>query len=1026
LLFVTIAPAFSYLGVYYFKYNALKSLQKQQLTLVTKLANEINTKLMILTRVLNSEVSNINPIVFQEKQSADEYIKKYASLNAVFDDNILLFNENGHLLSESGDNSSDRIGMSFMWRDYIRIPKETHKTYISAPLKAAASLKLTKPMVVICAPVIRNDKLLGFIAGAVNLFNINIFNNNEFTKLYDDGWVYVIDSNGKIIMHPSESKITTKIDSENNPIMKLVKKNKYGVFSYDENNKTIQASFAKVPISDWAIVANYRSDSIFIHIYRAERTLFALLILGGIVVIAIVSFIMRGLINPILSLKEQAENILASSSDNQLIHVSSNDEIMETANAFNRLLIEMNKKKYELKSKNEIMQTICDFSKDWVYWINDKGHMVYISPAAESITGYSIEELSDYPQFYERIILQQDQEKWLRLDRAVRMDENVNEVDIRIVRNDGTIRWLHNSCRGFFENDKFIGVRGVFTDISTAKGVEKQLFSRENVYKLVLENSGEPIIFTDNSLNITECNEKAAALTNCSVGSSLNEYLEIIPEVSMSTDDQIQVAESGFTSVTGEVYYLWFSTELSIEKHGMDGFIFMGIDITAKKKREAEFNKMEIKTEIDKYTSHMEAIIKSVSDGILSFDNNKKLLFYNKKSAKMFMLNPEDIGEKIENIKLLAESEIMTLVNKAFKSDNSFNTDRIELPSENGGLKLNIKTTPLVNSENKKFGVLVTIIEELDLNRFYKKSQFPDIVGSGDKMQTLFSMMSSLAEVDSTVLILGESGTGKELVAEGIHKQGNRSGKPLVKLNCSAIPENLLESELFGYVKGAFTGAYKNKQGKFETANGGTIFLDEIGDITPNVQVRLLRVLQEKEIEVIGLNEPVKVDVRIIAATNKNLKAMVANGDFREDLYYRLNVVTLFVPPLRERREDILPIAYSFINKFNEKLNKNIIDFTEKAKKFLVEYDWPGNVRELEHVIEYACLMEQTSFISLDKMPKEVVDSVVDLLVDDKEAILSALREAKGSKTKAAKILNISRATLYRKLQEYDIDYKLD
>jgi len=153
---------------------------------------------------------------------------------------------------------------------------------------------------------------------------------------------------------------------------------------------------------------------------------------------------------------------------------------------------------------------------------------------------------------------------------------------------------------------------------------------------------------------------------------------------------------------------------------------------------------------------------------------------------------------------------------------------------------------------------------------------------------------------------------------------------------------------------------------------------------------------------------------------------MVANGDFREDLYYRLNVVTLFVPPLRERREDILPITYFFINKFNKKLNKNIIDFTEQAKKFLVEYDWPGNVRELEHVIEHACLMEQTSFISLDKMPKEVFDNAADLLTDDKEAILSALREAKGSKTKAAKILNISRATLYRKLQEYDIDYKLE
>jgi transcriptional regulator with PAS, ATPase and Fis domain len=295
-------------------------------------------------------------------------------------------------------------------------------------------------------------------------------------------------------------------------------------------------------------------------------------------------------------------------------------------------------------------------------------------------------------------------------------------------------------------------------------------------------------------------------------------------------------------------------------------------------------------------------------------------------------------------------------------------------------------------------------------------------------MQKIYSLIEDLSDVLTTVLITGESGTGKELVADAIHYSGDRSNSPLVKVNCSALSESLLESELFGHVKGAFTGADRNKVGRFQKADSGTIFLDEIGDISPRMQLRLLRVLQERIFERVGDSTSIKVDVRVIAATNQDLAAKVKQGEFREDLYYRLRVVEIFIPPLRDRTDDIPVLVEHFIQKFNNKFNKNIAAISEGVMKVFIAYLWPGNVRELEHALEHAFVLCRQNTIAQEHLPahlSEISDRQTSALNGneiDPEAVREALIKSGGNKAKAARLLGINVRTIFRKIEKYNIN----
>ena len=323
------------------------------------------------------------------------------------------------------------------------------------------------------------------------------------------------------------------------------------------------------------------------------------------------------------------------------------------------------------------------------------------------------------------------------------------------------------------------------------------------------------------------------------------------------------------------------------------------------------------------------------------------------------------------------------------------------------------------------------IEENLSLRqRLEDRYRFENIIAKSPKMQQVIEVIKVVARSNATVLITGDSGTGKELVARAIHSQSQRRDKPFVAISCAALPESLLESELFGHEKGSFTGAYAQKKGKFEFANRGTLFLDEIGEMSANIQVHLLRVLEEKVLTRVGGNEEIKVDVRIISATNKDLKKAVARGEFREDLYYRLNVVTIELPPLRERREDIPLLAEHFLNKFVLENQKEVAGFSPEAREFLLRYDWPGNVRELENAIERAVILAKNSLIEVADLPDQSLSLARSALQGkslkemEKNHILNVLSETGGNYSQAARILGITRMTLYNKAREYGLDVK--
>jgi DNA-binding NtrC family response regulator len=336
---------------------------------------------------------------------------------------------------------------------------------------------------------------------------------------------------------------------------------------------------------------------------------------------------------------------------------------------------------------------------------------------------------------------------------------------------------------------------------------------------------------------------------------------------------------------------------------------------------------------------------------------------------------------------------------------------------------------------------LIKELERLkhDLKEEYK---FDNIITSDKKMNDIFAMVTKVLNNDITVLINGESGTGKELIARAIHYNGIRKDQPFVVVNCASIPRELLESELFGHEKGSFTGAYQKKVGKFEYAQGGTLFLDEISEMEVSLQAKILRLVQEKEFERVGGNEIIRSDVRIISATNKDLKECVDNGEFREDLYYRLNSFPLMLPPLRDRRRDVILLINHFIEKFNKKFNKSVKGFNKKSLKYMYDYEWPGNIRELENTVERCMVLNDNDYIDEQVLPPQILNTngssnirlsgplfsedspVIPFEKLKEEAIKHALKVTNGNIVEAAKKLNVGRATIYRIIEKYNIDAK--
>ncbi len=420
--------------------------------------------------------------------------------------------------------------------------------------------------------------------------------------------------------------------------------------------------------------------------------------------------------------------------------------------------------------------------------------------------------------------------------------------------------------------------------------------------------------------------------------------------------------------------------------------------------------------------------VEAVEDGYKALEKVKKeswdVLFVDLKMPRMdgieVMQKVKEINKDIPVIIITAYATVDTAV-KAMKEGayeyivKPFNPEEISI------IIRNIVVHQSLVKEN------IFLRQELK-----KRYQLNDIIGKGPRMQDLFALIRKVAKSNTTVLIEGESGTGKELIARAIHTNSQRSKGPFVAVPCAALPESLLESELFGHEKGAFTGAIATRKGSFELADKGTLFLDEVGDMSLKIQANFLRVLEQREFRRVGGTNLIKVDVRVISATNQDLNKLIKNGKFREDLYYRLNVVSVNPPPLRKRKEDIPLLVEHFLKKYSIENKKDVKWIHEDALKLLIQYDWPGNVRELENVIERAVVLTKEDFISSDELPpfvrtaeKEEFKMAADSQLHEveKEHILRVLKANDGNIKKSANILGIDRTTLYNKIKKYKIKF---
>ena len=431
------------------------------------------------------------------------------------------------------------------------------------------------------------------------------------------------------------------------------------------------------------------------------------------------------------------------------------------------------------------------------------------------------------------------------------------------------------------------------------------------------------------------------------------------------------------------------------------------------------------------YRIRLNAIFQSVKEGIVTVDRDLKVSGMNDAARAMFGYEDDVTGENLQT--LFPENPVfIDLVKNSFNTEKATDIFRVEMAlKKNRPQVLSLTTSALIEESGRAVGAVISLRDETRLDYLERdlneRRKFDRLIGVSKVMQNVYGLIDALADVDTTVLITGESGTGKELVTESLHYRSSRKDKQLVRVNCAALPETLLESELFGHVKGSFTGAMQDKAGRFQRADGGTIMLDEIADISPALQVRMLRVLQEREIEKVGGLSPIPVDIRVIAATNKNLCEKVGSGEFREDLYYRLKVVEIKLPPLRDRREDVPILIDHFIDKFNDRFHRQIVGTSNAFKDTLMCHNWPGNVRELEHVIEHAFVLCRDSILAVEHLPDELkilskLDTSQgkggDCTASD---ILEALETAKGNKSKAATLLGISRRTIYRKMEEFEL-----
>ena len=465
----------------------------------------------------------------------------------------------------------------------------------------------------------------------------------------------------------------------------------------------------------------------------------------------------------------------------------------------------------------------------------------------------------------------------------------------------------------------------------------------------------------------------------------------------------------------------------------------VSMDITARKNAErATLASLE---EVHYYQEKLQAVFNTITEGIITFDHRLRVMDLNPAShgicSVTHTLSP---GSSMDMRAAPCGCRCLDVARHVLETGKPVVEFRIQCRTPRGRQRaVVVNASPLHIPDEQSPGVLLTLRDvsrmESDAAALPQRYEYRGMIGRSSRMQHIYATLERLAHLDTTVLILGESGTGKELVVEAIHNAGSRAHKPLVKVNCSALSEHLLESELFGHVQGAYTGATSDKAGRFELADGGSVFLDEVGDISPTVQLKLLRFLESHEFERVGEASTRRVDVRVMAATNADLEAKVRRGEFRADLFYRLRVMVIELPPLRDRPEDIPLLLDHFIERFRPAINTSVLGLSDEAIRCMMRYPWPGNIRQLKHAVESAFVVCSDPVIDVHHLPSEVhsgcdeKDSRTAATPDgahqgqdpERRRILQALEAEHWNKSRTAIRLGISRKTLYRKLDRHGI-----
>ncbi len=447
-----------------------------------------------------------------------------------------------------------------------------------------------------------------------------------------------------------------------------------------------------------------------------------------------------------------------------------------------------------------------------------------------------------------------------------------------------------------------------------------------------------------------------------------------------------------------------------------------------------------------KIKSQEEIILDCISDGVITIGLDRKIRYINQAMRLMLGLE-DDLDTRDLSCEDLVQSDICNtdecIFHKVFLTKERLSNYETVIRNREGiYMPVSINTNFLKDNNGDVVGIVevfrnLSIVKGLEGNikelesRIADRGRFGNIIGNSKAIREILAVLPTVANSKSTVLLEGESGTGKELIANAIHLNSSRRDKSFVAVNCAALAEGVLESELFGHVKGAFTGAYYDKLGRFELADKGTIFLDEIGDVSLSTQGKLLRVLQEEELERVGGSKSIRIDIRVIAASNKDLLSLVKKGEFRDDLYYRIRVFPIRIPPLRERKEDIPQLVRHFISIYNKEMDKDIKTISHSAMAVLLSYDYPGNVRELENIIEHASVCCQGDTIQVEHLPNDIIGhrDIVDkaskstgsLKIMERELMLKVLDQSGWNYKEAAKILGLSRTTLWRRLKEFNI-----